>query len=75
MSSATSAAAAGIDAGRQLPPQRSARRLVRDALLDVGLDPDEQAVPGCRGSNVLATIPGSIDRWILVGAHHDRDDA
>lgn len=53
------------------PGGQLARRLVRDALLDAGLDPDEQAVPGCRGSNVLATIPGSIDRWILVGAHHD----
>lgn len=48
-----------------------ARRLVRDALRDAGLDPDEQPVPGCNGANVLATIPGEIDRWILVAAHYD----
>lgn len=48
-----------------------ARRLVRDALRDVGLDTHEQAVPACRGANVLATIPGAIDRWVLVAAHYD----
>lgn len=48
-----------------------ARRMVRDALRDAGLDPDEQPVPGCRGANVLATIPGDIDRWVLVAAHYD----
>ncbi|HEY8429452.1 MAG TPA: M28 family peptidase, partial [Sandaracinaceae bacterium] len=48
-----------------------ARELVRDALRDAGLDPDEQPVPGCNGANVLATIPGEIDRWILVAAHYD----
>lgn len=48
-----------------------ARRLVRDALRDAGLDPSEQLVPACNGGNVLATIPGEIDRWILVAAHHD----
>jgi len=48
-----------------------ARRFVRDALREAGLDPDEQAVPACRGANVLATIPGDVDRWILVAAHYD----
>ena len=48
-----------------------ARQLVRDALRDAGLDPDEQRVPGCNGANVLAAIPGEIDRWILVAAHYD----
>ncbi len=50
---------------------RLARRFVRDALRDAGLDPFEQAVPGCRGANVLATIEGDVDRWILVAAHYD----
>ena len=48
-----------------------ARRIVRDALRDAGLDSFEQAVPGCGGANVLATIKGDIDRWILVAAHYD----
>lgn len=42
-----------------------------DALREAGLDPVEQAAPGCGGANVLATIPGSIDRWVIVGAHYD----
>lgn len=50
---------------------REARALVVSALQSSGLDPFEQAVPGCRGANVLATLPGEIDRWILVAAHYD----
>lgn len=49
----------------------AARRVVRDALRDAGLDPREQPVPGCGGANVLARIPGSVDRHVLVGAHFD----
>ena len=49
----------------------AARRVVVRALRDAGLDPHEQPVPGCGGANVVATIPGSIDRWIVVGAHYD----
>lgn len=48
-----------------------ARRLVVDALRDAGLDPGEQPVPGCNGANVIATIPGEVDRWVLVAAHYD----
>lgn len=48
-----------------------ARRLIVEALRAAGLDPAEQEVPGCRGANVLATIPGDLDRWVLVAAHYD----
>lgn len=42
-----------------------------EALRGAGLDPFEQEVPGCRGANVLATIPGDEDRWVIVAAHYD----
>ena len=53
------------------PGGQAARNIVLSALRGTGLDPFEQAVPGCGGANVLAKVPGDIDRWILVGAHHD----
>lgn len=53
------------------PGGAAARVAVLGALRGAGLDPFEQAVPGCGGANVLAQIPGEIDRWVLVGAHHD----
>lgn len=53
------------------PGGKVARGLIVDALRDAGLDPFEQAVPSCGGANVLATIPGDVDRFIVVGAHHD----
>lgn len=54
------------------PGGRAARRMVIEALREAGLDPYEQEVPGCRGANVLATLPGEdIERWILVAAHYD----
>jgi Peptidase family M28 len=53
------------------PEGREARAVVTSALRDVGLDPFEQVVPGCRGANVLAKIPGAIDRYVLLGAHFD----
>ena len=49
----------------------AARRIVVDALRDAGLDPFAQEVPEARGANVLATIPGDIDRWVMVAAHYD----
>lgn len=60
-------------AGRRpgTPGGREARRLVTAALRGAGLDPFEQAVPACGGANVLATVPGDRDRWIVVGAHFD----
>ncbi len=48
-----------------------ARALVVDALRSAGLDPHEQPIGNSRGANVIATLPGSIDRWVLVGAHYD----
>jgi Zn-dependent M28 family amino/carboxypeptidase len=62
-----------ICAGRKpgTPGGREARRLVVDALRGVGLDPREQRVDGCGGANVLATIRGDVDRYVLVGAHYD----
>jgi len=60
-------------AGRRTgtPGGLHARKIVVDALRDAGLDPHEQPAPGCGGANVLATLPGTIDRWVLVGAHYD----
>ena len=49
----------------------AARRVVVRALREAGLDPKEQAVPGCGGANVIATIPGTSDRWMVIGAHYD----
>lgn len=48
-----------------------ARGHVVDALRGAGLDPFEHAAPKCHGANVIATIPGDIDRWVLVAAHYD----
>ncbi len=60
-------------AGRKpgTPEGRDSRVEVLSALRGAGLDPFEQEVPGCRGANVIATLPGDIDRWVLVGAHFD----
>lgn len=49
----------------------AARQIVIDGLRRRGLDPSVQVVPGCGGANVLAVIPGDIDRYVLVGAHYD----
>lgn len=60
-------------AGRKsaTPGGRLARKLVVDALRGMGLDPFEQPAPGCVGANVIAAIPGDVDRWVLIGAHYD----
>lgn len=60
-------------AGRRpgTPGGHAARLLVRDALREAELDPHEQRVDGCGGANVLATIRGDVDRYVLVGAHFD----
>ncbi|HEX8699005.1 MAG TPA: M28 family peptidase [Myxococcaceae bacterium] len=50
---------------------RAARSLVVDAFREAGFEPVEQPVPGCSGANVLASLPGQQDRWILVAAHYD----
>lgn len=48
-----------------------ARQLVLRALRDAGLDPFEQPIPEAGGANVLATIPGTVDRYVMVAAHFD----
>ena len=53
------------------PGGRIARGHVVAALRAVGLDPREQVIPAHGGANVLAAIPGRIDRWIVIGAHYD----
>lgn len=53
------------------PEGRAARAEVITALRAAGLDPYEQPVPGCGGANVLATLPGDVDRWVLIAAHYD----
>ncbi|HEY6556471.1 MAG TPA: M28 family peptidase [Polyangiaceae bacterium] len=50
---------------------RAARRAITTELRRAGLDPFEQAVPGCNGANVLAVLPGDVDRWVVLGAHYD----
>lgn len=60
-------------AGRRpgTPGGLRARGLVRDALREAGTDPVEQAIGASNGANLVATLPGSIDRWVLVAAHYD----
>jgi len=60
---------AGRAAGRA--GGRVARGLVRDSLRAAGLDPQEQIIPRIDGANVLAVIPGELDRFVLIGAHYD----
>ncbi len=53
------------------PGGDEARRLVREAMRGAGLEAIEQAVPAAGGGNVLATIRGDVDRYVLVAAHFD----
>ena len=53
------------------PGGRRARGHVVEALRAAGLDPFEQPIPRHGGANVLATLPGQTDRWVLVAAHYD----
>jgi hypothetical protein len=53
------------------PGGERARHIVTEALRHAGLDPHEQPVPACGGANVLATLRGDIDRFIMVAAHYD----
>jgi Zn-dependent M28 family amino/carboxypeptidase len=46
-----------------------ARRIVMDALRGAGLTPVEQTI--AVGANVLATLPGTTGRWVMVAAHYD----
>lgn len=48
-----------------------ARQLVREALRAAGTDPIEQPIGASKGANLIATLPGEVDRWVLVAAHYD----
>jgi hypothetical protein len=48
-----------------------ARERVREALRAAGTDPVEQAIGRSKGANLIATLPGDTDRWVLVAAHYD----
>lgn len=50
---------------------KAARALVMEAFREAGLEPMEQPVPGCGGANVLASLRGEEERWVLVSAHYD----
>jgi hypothetical protein len=51
------------------PGGLAARRIVMDALRGAGLTPVEQTI--AVGATVLATLPGTTDRWVIVAAHYD----
>ncbi len=48
---------------------KAARRIVMEAFRAAGLSPEEQ--PIAVGANVLATVQGTTDRWVMVAAHYD----
>jgi Zn-dependent M28 family amino/carboxypeptidase len=50
---------------------KAARALVVEAFQEAGLEPVEQPVPGCGGANILASLRGEQERWVLVAAHYD----
>jgi hypothetical protein len=45
--------------------------VVLDAMRGAGLDVEEQAIPGVGGANLIARVPGRVDRWVMVAAHYD----
>lgn len=59
--------------GREVasPGSTEARRLITEALTEAGLTATFQPIPGCAGTNVLAEVKGTTDRWVVVGAHYD----
>lgn len=65
-----SEACAGREAGSA--EGLAARRFITGELRAAGLEPIEQAVPGCRGTNVIVHIGAVGDEpAILIGAHYD----
>jgi hypothetical protein len=53
------------------PGGERARAHVRQAFERAGYTAFEQPIPLSGGVNVLASRPGTTDRWIIVGAHYD----
>jgi len=62
-------ACAGREAGS--PGGRIARDLVVSAFADAGYETELQPIPPIDGANVIARLPGAIDRWVLAAAHYD----
>lgn len=48
-----------------------ARDLVVRAFADAGYETELQPIPALGGANVIARLPGEIDRWVVVAAHYD----
>lgn len=53
------------------PGGLAARALVKAALDEAGLPVEEQLIPGHGGANLLGALPGTSERWVVVGAHYD----
>jgi len=53
------------------PGGKFARSLVESEFGTMGYEPELQHIAECGGDNVIARLPGAIDRWVLVGAHFD----
>ena len=51
------------------PGGLSARAIVMEGFRDAGLSPEEQKI--AVGANVLASVPGTTERWVMVAAHYD----
>jgi hypothetical protein len=67
-----SAECAGREAGSR--EGQRARHFIIDELRAAGVSAEVQPVPGCRGANVIASLPRGRDnagRTVLVGAHYD----
>jgi Zn-dependent M28 family amino/carboxypeptidase len=47
----------------------AARGIVMEAFCGAGLSPEEQKI--VVGANVLSSVPGATDRWVMVAAHYD----
>ena len=62
-------ACAGREAGS--PGGRIARDIVVSAFADAGYPAEIQPIPAVDGANVMARLPGTGDRWVLVAAHYD----
>jgi len=56
------------------PGGLAAKKLLLEAFRAAGGEPTEQAIPGCKGANLLVPFRATgplADRWVVVGAHYD----
>ncbi len=49
----------------------AARQHIVKELSAAGYVPEAQLIPGSHGANVIADMTGTVDRWVIVGAHYD----